>query len=125
MALSYGFPARKLVVIGVTGTKGKSIDRRDALQRCSTRSGPQNSTCISTIRFAIEERVRRQSLQDDAPRARLYRKRLCAELYARAVRMSLLEVTSESVLQYRNRFLDLDGLIVTNIQREHIESHGS
>jgi UDP-N-acetylmuramoyl-L-alanyl-D-glutamate--2,6-diaminopimelate ligase len=37
----------------------------------------------------------------------------------------IIEITSESVLQYRHWFLDLDALIVTNIQREHIESHGS
>ncbi len=37
----------------------------------------------------------------------------------------VIELTSESVLQYRHWFLDLDGLIVTNIQKEHIESHGS
>ena len=37
----------------------------------------------------------------------------------------VIEITSESVLQYRHWFLNLDGLIVTNIQPEHIESHGS
>ncbi len=36
----------------------------------------------------------------------------------------VVEVTSESTLNYRHWFLDLDGLIVTNIQREHLESHG-
>ena len=37
----------------------------------------------------------------------------------------VIEITSESVLQYRHWFLNLNGLIVTNIQPEHIESHGS
>jgi UDP-N-acetylmuramoyl-L-alanyl-D-glutamate--2,6-diaminopimelate ligase len=37
----------------------------------------------------------------------------------------VIEVTSESTLQFRHWFLALDGLLVTNIQKEHIESHGS
>ena len=37
----------------------------------------------------------------------------------------IIEVTSESVLQYRHLYLELDALVVTNIQKEHIERHGS
>ena len=37
----------------------------------------------------------------------------------------IIEVTSESVLQSRHTFLNFDALLVTNIQKEHIESHGS
>jgi UDP-N-acetylmuramoyl-L-alanyl-D-glutamate--2,6-diaminopimelate ligase len=36
----------------------------------------------------------------------------------------VLELTSESVLQYRHLFLSLDALVFTNLQKEHLESHG-
>ena len=122
MALSYGFPARKLIVLGVTGTKGKSTTAEMLFS--ILRAAGHKTALISTIRFAIED--------DSEPN--LYKMTLQGRGFAQAfMRRALkarcthlvIEVTSESVLQHRHRFLDLDGLIVTNIQREHIESHGS
>ena len=37
----------------------------------------------------------------------------------------IVEITSEAALQYRHLGLDLDALIFTNLQKEHVESHGS
>ena len=122
MALSYGFPAQKLTVIGVTGTKGKSTTAEMLFS--ILRTAGHKTALISTIRFAIED--------DSEPNR--YKMTLQGRGFAQAfMRRALkagcthlvIEVTSESVLQYRHRFLDLDGLVVTNIQREHIESHGS
>lgn len=122
MALWYGFPARKLVVIGVTGTKGKSTVAEMVFS--ILRAAGHTTALISTIRFAIE----------DHSEPNLYKMTLQGRGFAqafmhRAIRDGcthvVIEVTSESVLQHRHRFLYLDGLIVTNIQREHIESHGS
>ena len=53
MALSYGFPARKLVVIGVTGTKGKSTTAEMLFS--ILRTAGHKTALISTIRFAIED----------------------------------------------------------------------
>ncbi len=122
MALSYGFPARKLTVIGVTGTKGKSTTAEMLFS--ILRAAGHTTALISTIRFAIED--------DSEPNR--YKMTLQGRGFAQAFMHRALqagcthlviEVTSESVLQYRHWFLELDGLIVTNIQREHIESHGS
>ncbi len=122
MALSYGFPARKLTVIGVTGTKGKSTTAEMLFS--ILRGAGYKTALISTIRFAIE----------DASEPNLYKMTLQGRGFAQAfMRKALdagcthivIEITSESVLQYRHWFLALDGLIVTNVQHEHIESHGS
>jgi UDP-N-acetylmuramoyl-L-alanyl-D-glutamate--2,6-diaminopimelate ligase len=122
MALSYGFPARKLIVIGITGTKGKSTTA-DMLFAILRNAG-HHTALISTIRFAIDEESEpnryKMTLQGRGFAQAFMRKALkagCTHL--------VIELTSESVLQYRHWFLSLDGLIVTNIQREHIESHGS
>lgn len=122
MAFAYGFPARELVVIGVTGTKGKSTTAEMLFS--ILRAAGHKTALISTIRFAIEDNsepnLYKMTLQGRGFAQAFMRKALkagCTHL--------VIEVTSESVLQYRNWFLDLDGLIVTNIQREHIESHGS
>ncbi|MFZ2500477.1 MAG: UDP-N-acetylmuramyl-tripeptide synthetase [Minisyncoccia bacterium] len=122
MALSYGFPARKLTIIGVTGTKGKSTTSEMLFS--ILREAGYKTALISTIRFAIED--------DSVPNR--YKMTLQGRGFAQAfMRKALkagcthliIEVTSESVLQYRHLYLNLDGLVVTNIQREHIESHGS
>jgi len=122
MAFSYGFPARKLVVIGITGTKGKSTTAEMVF--AILRAAGHRTALISTIRFAIEDESEpnryKMTLQGRGFAQAFMRKALdagCTHL--------VIEVTSESVLQYRHQFLDLDALIVTNIQKEHIESHGS
>ncbi|MFZ2983577.1 MAG: Mur ligase family protein, partial [Minisyncoccia bacterium] len=122
MALAYGFPARKLIVFGVTGTKGKSTTAEMLFSILRTEG--HKTALLSTIRFAIgdesEPNLYKMTLQGRGFAQAFMRKALdagCSHI--------IIEITSESVLQYRHWFLDLDGLIVTNIQREHIESHGS
>lgn len=122
MAASYLFPARRLVVLGVTGTKGKSTTAEMLFS--ILRAAGHKTALISTIRFAIEDESEpnrfKMTLQGRGFAHAFMRRALdagCTHL--------VIEITSESVLQYRHWFLDLDGLIVTNIQREHIESHGS
>lgn len=122
MALSYGFPARQLVVIGVTGTKGKSTTAE--MLFTLLRAAGHQTALLSTIRFAIDDASEpnrfKMTLQGRGFAQRFMRKACkagCTHL--------VIEVTSESVLDYRHWFLALDGLIVTNIQHEHIEHHGS
>ncbi len=121
-AFAYSFPAHRLTVIGVTGTKGKSTTAEMLFSILQAKG--YKTALISTIRFAI----------GDESEPNLYKMTLQGRGFAQAFMHKALiagcthiviEVTSESVLQYRNLFFSLDGLIVTNIQREHIESHGS
>ncbi|MDP2652327.1 MAG: UDP-N-acetylmuramyl-tripeptide synthetase [bacterium] len=122
MAFSYGFPAKELTVIGVTGTKGKSTTAE--MLFAILRAAGHKTALISTIRFAIED-----TSEPNRYKMTLQGRGFAQAFMRRALRAGcthfIIEVTSESVLQYRNWFLDLDALIVTNIQREHIESHGS
>lgn len=122
MAISYGFPSRRLTVIGITGTKGKSTVAEMVF--AILRAAGHKTALISTIRFAIDG--------DSEPnrfKMTLAGRGFAQAFMRRAIRAGcthlVIEVTSESVLQYRHLFLALNGLIVTNIQPEHIESHGS
>ena len=122
MALSYGFPARRLTVLAVTGTKGKSTTAE--MLFAILRAAGHKTALISTIRFAIEG-----DSEPNRYKMTLHGRGFAQFFMRKALRAGcthvVIEVTSESVLNYRHRFLDFDGLIVTNIQREHIESHGS
>ncbi len=121
MAASYGFPARRLTVIGITGTKGKSTVAEMLFS--ILRAAGRKTALLSTIRFAIEDESEpnryKMTLQGRGFAQAFAKKALdagCTHL--------VIELTSESVLQYRHWFLSLDGLVVTNIQKEHLERHG-
>ena len=122
MAAAYGFPARRLTVLGVTGTKGKSTTAE--MLFAILRAAGHRTALVSTIRFAIDgdsEPNRRKMTLPGRGFAQAFMRRArragCTHL--------VIEATSESVLQFRHWFLGLDGLVVTNIQREHLERHGS
>lgn len=122
MAAAYGFPAKKLVVIGVTGTKGKSTV---AEMLFATLSDAGYKTALaSTIRFAIGEESQPNLFKMTLQGRGFIQEFMKKALKAKCTHM-IVEITSESTLQFRHWFLELDGLVVTNIQREHIERHGS
>ncbi|MDE1919262.1 MAG: UDP-N-acetylmuramyl-tripeptide synthetase [Patescibacteria group bacterium] len=122
MALWYGFPARKLVVIGITGTKGKSTVAEMVFS--ILRGEGYTTALLSTIRSAIEDHS-----EPNLEKMTLQGRGFTQAFMHRALRAGcthiIVELTSEGVLQYRHQFLELDALVVTNIQREHIERHGS
>jgi UDP-N-acetylmuramoyl-L-alanyl-D-glutamate--2,6-diaminopimelate ligase len=118
----YGFPARKLTVIGVTGTKGKSsvVEMLSAIL-----SAAGNKTALAgTIRFAIGDESRPNLFKMTLP-GRGFIQKFLAEAVEKNCTHAVVEITSEAALQYRHLGLDLDALIFTNLQKEHVESHGS
>ncbi len=120
--LWYGFPARQLTVIGVTGTKGKS-SVSEMLSAMLTAAGYE--TALSgTIRFAIGKESRPNLFKMTLP-GRGFIQAFLAEARAKGCTHAVVEITSEAALQYRHLGLELDALIFTNLQKEHIESHGS
>ncbi|HVU79752.1 MAG TPA: UDP-N-acetylmuramoyl-L-alanyl-D-glutamate--2,6-diaminopimelate ligase [Candidatus Paceibacterota bacterium] len=121
-ALRYGMPARKLTVIGVTGTKGKS-SVSEMLFAILTAAGHKTATA-GTIRFAIGAESEPNKFKMTVPGHGFLQKFLRRAVNEGATH-AVLELTSEAALQYRHLFLDLDALVFTNLQPEHLESHGS
>lgn len=118
----YGFPAKKLFVIGVTGTKGKSTVTDlvyATLLGCGYRVA-----AASTIRFAVGDRSEPNLFKMTTP-GRGYLQAFLARAIKEGCTHAVVELTSEAALQHRHLFLDLDALVFTNLQKEHIESHGS
>lgn len=121
-ALRYGFPARKLTIIGITGTKGKSTVTEMLYATLSASGLP--TAVAGTIRFAIREESRPNLFKMTLP-GRGFIQKFLAEAVAKGCTHAVIELTSEGALQHRHRFLALDALVFTNLHREHIESHGS
>ncbi|HUQ30012.1 MAG TPA: UDP-N-acetylmuramyl-tripeptide synthetase [Candidatus Paceibacterota bacterium] len=121
-ALWYRFPARHLTIIGVTGTKGKS-SVTEMLYTVLTAAGYPTAVA-GTIRFAIKNETHPNLYKMTLPGRGFIQKFLREAVDAGATH-AVVEITSEATLQYRHLFLFLNGLVFTNLQKEHIESHGS
>jgi UDP-N-acetylmuramoyl-L-alanyl-D-glutamate--2,6-diaminopimelate ligase len=120
-ALIWRYPARSLKVIAVTGTKGKS-SVAEMLYAILTAAG-HKTALAGTIRFAIGEDSQPNLYKMTLP-GRGFIQKFLAEAVAAGCTHAVIEITSEAALQHRHLFLDLDALIFTNLEPEHIESHG-
>jgi UDP-N-acetylmuramoyl-L-alanyl-D-glutamate--2,6-diaminopimelate ligase len=121
-AVIYGFPSQKLVVIGVTGTKGKS-SVSEMLAAGLEESGATVAVS-STIHFKIGADVRPNLYKMTLPGHGFIQKFLHDAVRAGCTH-AVIEITSEAAIQYRHLFLSLNALVFTNLEKEHIESHGS
>src|SRR3989344_8442256 len=113
-ALWYGYPAKKLTVIGVTGTKGKSTVA-EMLHAILSADG-KKTALASTIRFAIGEESRPNLYKMTLP-GRGFIQGFLAEALRNGTTHAVVEITSEAALQYRHLLLDLDALVFTNLQK--------
>ena len=121
-AVIYRFPSRKIKVIGVTGTNGKTT-----VVNLTTKILEQTGykvASISSIKFKIGDNERPNLLKMTMP-GRLKLQRFLRKAVSQNCDYVILEVTSEGIKQYRHKFIDFDVSAFTNLTPEHIESHGS
>jgi UDP-N-acetylmuramoyl-L-alanyl-D-glutamate--2,6-diaminopimelate ligase len=121
-AIRYGFPAKKLIVIGVTGTKGKS-SVTEMITAVLEEAG-HTVAVSSTIHFKTGKATRPNTFKMTLP-GRGFIQKLLAEGVRDGATHAVIELTSESAVQYRHLFLSLNALVFTNLEKEHLESHGS
>lgn len=121
-AIRYGFPSKNIIVIGVTGTKGKS-STTEFLNAILEADG-KKTALVNGIRFKIGEKTTPNRFKMTMPGRMFIQKKLREAVNAEC-EYFILEITSEGAKQFRNKFIDLDALIFTNLSPEHIESHGS
>lgn len=121
-AVVYRFPSRSLIVIGVTGTKGKSTVTE--MLTAVLEAGGYKTATLSTIKFKIGPTEERNLYKMTMP-GRFFVQRFLRRAVHAGCTHAVIEMTSEGAKQFRHKGIELDGLIFTNLTPEHIESHGS
>ena len=118
----YRFPSRRLIVIGVTGTKGKTT-AVELLHEVLSSSGAKVAS-VSSLRFRIGEEETPNTLKMTMP-GRFFLQGFLRRAAREKCRWAVIEVTSQGVAQFRHRFIRFSGALMTNVAPEHIEAHGS
>jgi UDP-N-acetylmuramyl tripeptide synthase len=121
-AFFYGFPSKKLIVIGITGTSGKSTVTE--LSSLIFEQAGFKVASLSSIKFKIGDKEKENKLKMTMP-GRMKVQRFLRRAVRAGCKYAVLEVTSEGIKQFRDKFIDFDLAVFTNLSPEHIESHGS
>lgn len=121
-ATLYGFPSKKIKVIAVTGTKGKS-STTEIINAIFETAGYKTAVS-NTIRFKIDRFSTDNKYKMSTP-GRFFLQRFIRRAVRAKCDFVILELTSQSVLTYRNKWIDLDTFVFLNISPEHIDAHGS
>ncbi|MBV5347501.1 UDP-N-acetylmuramoyl-L-alanyl-D-glutamate--2,6-diaminopimelate ligase, partial [bacterium] len=121
-AAFYNWPARKLTVIGVTGTDGKTTTSNiiyKILVTAGIRAG-----MISTVNAVIGDDVLDTGFHVTTPDAHDVQRYL-AQMVESGLTHVVLETTSHGWAQHRVDACEFDIGVVTNITHEHFDEHGS
>ena len=117
----YGFPARKLIVIGVTGTDGKTTTV-NLIHQILLAAG-MKAGLISTVNAVIGEQILETGFHVTTPEA-VDVQRYLAQMLEAGITHVVLEATSHGLAQKRVAACEFDMAVVTNITHEHLDYHG-
>lgn len=121
-AIIYGFPSRAMMVIAVTGTKGKSTTVYMISKIFEEQGLPV--AAVGSLGFKIKERIWPNTLKMTLP-GRMKLQKFLYRAKKAGVRYVVLEATSEGIVQNRLAGVKIDCAVYINLHREHLESHGS
>ncbi len=121
-AVVFRHPSRHMLVVAVTGTKGKSSVTE--MLAAILEAARYRTALVNSIRFKIGEESTPNTTRMSMP-GRFFLQRFMRHAYADDCDAVVIEMTSEGARQHRHRGIVLDALIFTNLTPEHIESHGS
>lgn len=114
----YGFPSSKMILVGITGTNGKTTIAT-LLYQLFRKLGHKAGLLSTVCNYVNDVAVEATHTTPDA----LALNELLAQMVEAGCEYVFMEVSSHSVDQRRIAGLDFDGGVFTNITRDHIDYH--
>jgi len=118
----YQHPSNRLIVIGVTGTNGKS-STTEFIGRILEQSGHKIGW-TSTAGFKIGNKEWEND-QKMTMLGRFQTQKILSEMVQAGCEYAIIETSSQGILQSRHIGINYDVVVFTNLTPEHIEAHGS
>ncbi len=121
-AFVYGYPSEKMVVIGITGTNGKS-STVNLLGKLLQATGHKVGW-TSTMTFCTGDK---EWLNDTKMTmlGRFQTQRLLRDMVRNGCEYAIIETSSEGLKQWRHIGIKYDVAVFLNLSEEHLEAHGS
>lgn len=122
--LRYGRPDRGLKIVGVTGTNGKTTTCHLVASVLQQAYGPAHVGMLTTIAFWIgDTKITNATKMTTLPSQKVFA--YLRDMRNRGVAHVVLELTSHALDQHRLAGIKLQGAIILNIAREHLDYHGT
>lgn len=120
--IQYGFPARGMKIIGVTGTNGKTTTSF-MIQKMLSQAGIKTGL-MTTVAYGVDNNITPQIAHMTTASSGLLQKRL-AEFKKQGVQWVVLETTSHALAQHRTWGIPYEIAVITNLTHEHLDYHGT
>jgi UDP-N-acetylmuramoyl-L-alanyl-D-glutamate--2,6-diaminopimelate ligase len=120
--IAYGFPARGLKVIGVTGTNGKTTT--SFLIHGMLKNAGYKVGLMTTVAYGVGDDIKPQMEHMTTVPVPVLLKRI-KQMKAEGMEWLILETTSHAVAQHRVWGVPFSLAVLTNITHEHLDYHGT
>ena len=121
-AAFHGHPGRRLRVIGVTGTDGKTTTIH--LISALLEAGGYRTGLLSTVHCKVGDRLLPNEYRFTTPEAPQVQA-LLADMTSAGVDYAILESSSHGLALHRLDGCEYDVAVVTNVTADHLDFHGS
>lgn len=121
-SLIYNRPSDELIVIGVTGTVGKTTVTYLIAKMLEENGFKTGYTSTAMFNDGEKEWLNDKKM---TMLGRFFTQKMIRQMVQNGCQYAVIETSSEGIRQFRHKFINYDILVFTGLYPEHIESHGS